>query len=397
MDTTQLPYLSPFPGIQGQMKEKPEDFRVIEIPAYPFSGEGEHIYLEIEKKSQSTFALIKELSQKLKVPEKQIGYAGIKDTQAVTQQFFSVSGVSEAQVNELSLNKAKVVSWQRHSNKLKVGHLRGNRFEILLRELNNVSPKQVEEILLHFGKTGVPNYFGSQRFGNRCNNDEIGKALLEQKVDPIYNLILGEIFPDDAPRLQESKTFFQEGHYEKALSTLPRHFDIEGFLLRARCQNWLPEKILQRFPRRIKFFYLSAYQSALFNQTLAWRLPEIDTVWAGDAAMKHPGRSVFLVENEALEQPRANEREISPTGPIYGYKMLWAKGKQGEKEEELWKEAGLCEKILKEGHLKGERRSYRLLVENPSCQVCSEGIWIRFSLAKGCYATAVLRELMKNF
>ena len=142
---------------------------------------------------------------------------------------------------------------------------------------------------------------------------------------------------------------------------------------------------------------LSAYQSRLFNQVLDARLQTIDRVYLGDLAMKHPGRSVFRVEDEAIEQPRVVSFEISPTGPIFGYKMIQPYGRQGELEADLLAAEDLTLEDFRVGggiKVRGQRRPLRFQVHDPELWY-DGGLVLRFWLLPGSYATVVLDEIMK--
>jgi tRNA pseudouridine13 synthase len=147
----------------------------------------------------------------------------------------------------------------------------------------------------------------------------------------------------------------------------------------------------------LKVFFLSAYQSELFNRVLEARLQSLDRVYQGDVAIKHPGHSIFRVEDEGAEQPRAARFEISPTGPMFGLKMMEASGRQGELETALLAAEGLTLEDFRVGDgltVQGERRALRFQVNEPELSY-DEGVVLRFSLPPGCYATAVLAEIMK--
>jgi tRNA pseudouridine13 synthase len=150
-------------------------------------------------------------------------------------------------------------------------------------------------------------------------------------------------------------------------------------------------------PKRLKMFLLSAFQSELFNQVLDQRLHTLDRVYQGDLAMKHPGRSVFRVEDEMVEQPRADRLEISATGPLFGFKMMQPFGQQGALEASVLDKEGLTPESFRVGDgikAKGQRRALRFQIHEPKLWF-DDGIMLRFRLDKGCYATAVLAELMK--
>src|SRR5580658_1947899 len=150
-----LPYLTPdLPGIGGVIKERPEDFFVQELPLYEPTGQGEHVYCEIQKISMSTFDAVDRMARALDVPRFNIGYAGMKDAQAVSRQLFSILGTSEQAVSELHIPGITVQWVARHGNKLRLGHLAGNRFAIKIRQVTPTDVLKVTPILEVFQKRG---------------------------------------------------------------------------------------------------------------------------------------------------------------------------------------------------------------------------------------------------
>jgi len=155
------------PGIGGTIKERVEDFQVEELPLYPPSGKGDHTFVGISKAGISTFHAIRAIAQALGVPPNRIGYAGLKDAQATTCQVLSVHGVPPEAVTALGLSNIDVVWAERHNRKLKIGHLRGNRFTIRVRGVDRSALVSCQAILEVMAQRGVPNHYGSQRFGRR--------------------------------------------------------------------------------------------------------------------------------------------------------------------------------------------------------------------------------------
>ena len=158
-----------------------------------------------------------------------------------------------------------------------------------------------------------------------------------------------------------------------------------------------PRRAGAAVPGRLKGLFLSAYQSELFNRVLEARLQSLDHVYQGDLAMKHPGHSIFRVEDESAEQPRAEHFEISPTGPMFGFKMMEASGQQGKLESEVLAAEKLTPGDFRVGDglsAPGERRALRFQVHAPELWY-EDGLMLRFWLSPGCYATALLAELMK--
>ncbi|MEM7035209.1 MAG: tRNA pseudouridine(13) synthase TruD, partial [Chloroflexota bacterium] len=188
-----LPYLTnDLAGIGGKFKALPEDFYVEEIPSYQPCGEGQHIYLRFEKKGLTTLSAINRIAQSLEISPKAIGYAGLKDANAVTQQTVSINNVKPDMVEALNLSDIRVLDVARHRNKLKVGHLTGNKFRIRLRDVEQVAMPQVEKILQQLQAVGIPNYFGEQRFGLRDNSHLLGLTLMQGDHPHFLRELLGK-------------------------------------------------------------------------------------------------------------------------------------------------------------------------------------------------------------
>ena len=187
-----LPYLtSDFAGVGGVIKQRNEDFFVQEIPLYEPSGEGEHVYCEIQKIGVTTFDAIHLLGRALNVSSREIGYAGMKDAHAITRQIFSISGTTPEAVMGLHLPGITVQWAARHINKLRLGHLSGNRFAIKIREVNPTDVVKIKPVLAVIEKRGMPNFFGEQRFGRRNNNDLLGAALVRGDNEAVLKYLLG--------------------------------------------------------------------------------------------------------------------------------------------------------------------------------------------------------------
>jgi tRNA pseudouridine13 synthase len=386
------------PGIGGAIKEQVSDFIVEELPLYTPLGKGEHTFFEIEKKGISTFQAVRTIARGLGVAPKRISYAGLKDAQAITCQVLSVDQVPPEAVTALDLDQIRILWAERHQKKLKIGHLRGNRFTIRIRGVAEEMLPAGQAIVDLLVRRGVPNWYGPQRFGQRGDSALLGKYVVDRDARAFVERLLGGPHPNESERVQEARARFDAGQWAEALAIFPhnmanerralhRLIDTEGDAGRAYAS----------VPKRFKIFLLSAYQSALFNRVLDARLETLDRVFVGDLAMKHPGRSVFRVEDEAVEQPRADRFEISPTGPLFGYKMIEARGRQGRLEDEILAGEGLTPERWRVGggiKARGARRALRFQVHEPELSF-DEGVVLRFSLPRGCYATALLAEVMK--
>ncbi len=396
------PYLTAgLPGCGGTIKESPEDFHVEEIPSYLPCGSGEHCYLTIEKSGITTLEAIRRIVQSLKVQERDIGYAGMKDSVGVTRQTISIQRLAPEKALALELDGVRVVSAQRHSNKLKLGHLKGNRFRIVIRGVSAEASQLVPAILDILSKRGVPNYFGYQRYGAQGNSHLIGAAMLRRDWRDCVDRLIGE---PDAVRDEAwsaAISAYRQGGLSEALRLFPRHCRSERDVLQrlvARPGEY--EKAFSAVHPRLKKLYLSAVQSFLFDQTVAQRITAIDTVMTGDLACKHANGACFLVEDAETEQGRADAFEISASGPMFGCKMKHPEGSAGELEREILETAGmsLSQFDLPGGlRMEGERRPLRVPAGDLFWSVSGDSVTMGFALPKGSYATSLIREITKTF
>jgi len=386
------------PGIGGRIKETASDFIVEEIPLYAPNGEGAHTFFEIRKSGISTFEAVKQIARALGVRPSEISYAGLKDAQAVACQVLSVEGVPPARLEAVALPDIQVTWARRHRQKLKIGHLRGNRFTIRIRGVDESSLPACRAILDILCRRGVPNYYGPQRFGMRGNSAFLGRAILRRDAEAFVRAFVGEARPGESSRVYEARSRFDAGDWEGACGLFPGSMVDERNALQALIQTGGDfRRACATVPKRLRVFLLAAYQSELFNRVLDVRLQALDRVLAGDLAMKHPGHSIFRVEDEATEQPRAGRFEISPTGPVFGFRMMRPTGWPGELEAAILDEESLDLEAFRIGdgiRLRGERRSLRFQAHDLEAWY-EDGVMLRFWLPPGCYATALLTEVMK--
>lgn len=399
-----LPYLtSDFPGIGGLIKQRPEDFFVQEIPLYEPCGEGEHVYCEIQKVGPSTFDVIHRLSEALHVPTRAVGYAGLKDARAVTRQIFSVQGTTEQAVMNLRIPNVQVQWAARHTNKLRMGHLKANRFAIKIREVNATDVVKLRPFLDLIEKRGMPNYFGEQRFGRRGNNDQLGAALVRGDNVGLLKLLLGSPDPrlDDKQSLRARK-LFDERQNEESMKQWPRRSGMERRVLARLIKSKKPGSAVRVIDEKLRRLWVSALQSKLFNEVLIERIATIDQLMDGDLAYKHDNGACFKVEKASVEQPRCDAFEVSPTGPLLGYRMSLPEGMPLEVEQRIFTAAGLTAGEFKHAdreRVKGARRPLRVKPEQIELVggVDEHGsyITVAFTLPAGSFATVLLRELMK--
>lgn len=400
-----LPYLTgDIPGIGGRIKASPEDFVVEEIPLYEPSGEGTHTYMLIEKRGLGTLEAVAMIANALGRSPRDIGYAGLKDAHALTRQYISVEHLDPAQAGELCFPGLRVVAVARHRNKIKLGHLRGNRFTIRIRGYEPDGLTRAARILEMLATRGVPNFFGPQRFGGRGDNWRIGLAMLREDLDEAMRVLLGGPLPIDGEDVRRARALYDQGRVAEAADAWPHAFPQQRRLCRiiASHRDGV-RRAWASLDRALKRLYVAAVQAYLFNAILAQRIDRIDHLEAGDLAYKHDNGACFLVEDPEAEQPRCRRLEISPTGPMFGYRMTPVRGEPGGREQRLLERFHLtleCFRRLRGMKVTGSRRPLRVPLTTPRLRSGSDGqgpfLQLEFALPAGSYATSVTREICKN-
>ena len=337
-----LPYITKdLLGIGGKIRAKPSHFIVEEVPLYEPDGTGIHLYLNITKEGITTRDIQLKLAELFHRDPSEIGKAGLKDKYAIATQNFSIvfDGEQPDPEDVMKIVESKLpvkVNWARyHGNKLRAGHLEGNRFTIIISETDDEAYDKAQKIAERIHETGIPNYYGTQRTGKDGENIIQGWLILKGKKR------LGD--------------------------------------------RWLRK------------YLLSSYQSYLCNRYLAERVEEgkFSRLIHGDLAKKHDTGGIFWVEDLETEQSRFDNKEISFTAPMYGYKMRQAKYESKELESRIVESVTITMDDFRKHHVKGTRRMGRILPEI-TVQDHLEGLALSFTLPKGAFATTVLREFMKN-
>ena len=322
----------------------PETFVVEEIPAYRPVGTGEHTFVWIEKRGLTTPEAETRLARALGVEVREVGHAGMKDRQATTRQYLSLPRVEPeralAYADPDPGDRLRVLEAARHGNKLRMGHLQGNRFEVVLEEVGEGEAAAIEARLRALVATGMANRFGDQRFG--AAGDNVARAIA---------ILRGELRERD---------------------------------------------------RRRRFFLLSALQSAVFNRALELRAARggLLQVLPGDVLQKRASGGLFVCEDPAVDGPRVAARELVPTGPMPGNKER--EPPEGTPARALEDEALAAVGVSRSElaalgrDLPGARRPVvvHLDLEEPAVEAEGQGrLRLRFSLPAGSYATVVVEAL----
>ncbi len=333
----QWPYVYGGPQSQGKLKAQAIDFMVREKLPFQPEGNGEHVFIQIEKVGENTEYIARLLARFAGVRQRDIGFAGLKDRQAVTRQWFSVwlPGKDEPDWGEIESDNIRVLQTQRHLRKLKRGVLSENEFEIRIRDCKG-DRAMLEQQLQKITKQGIANYFGPQRFGIQGQN--LNKAL----------------------------ALFDGAKVKKELKSI----------------------------------YLSAVRSYLFNQLLAERVANNtwNKAIAGDVLIFDNSNSYFKFDqqDESVQQ-RVAVGKIHPSGMLCGDKKLETSALVYQLENRIVAEnPKLIEGLLK-FHLNNDRRSLRVFASNLQWQFETDHqVVLSFALPPGSYATSLLREVFNT-
>jgi tRNA pseudouridine13 synthase len=400
-------YLTDDEGIGGRIKVRPEDFVVDELPLYEPCGEGEHLYLFIESSNISHVDLISAIREHFGVRETAIGYAGMKDKHAITRQMISVHLHRDPPSVEIPNEHIRVLWAGRHTNKIRRGHLAGNRFSIRIRDVDPTAAPRVDRMIRRLERMGIPSYFGPQRFGYRCNSHMLGLAMLRGDWEGMLKELLGSQGSPFPEHQRERRQLFDRGEYDHALALWSKADRAERATLGALCRGWNARSAALAAGKTTWMFWISAFQSAIFNRVVDQRLEsgQLDQLIEGDLAWKHDVRRVFPITQDVLLsgelEPRLESLEISPSGPMWGANMMRAGGLVDLTECAALESAGMTleELLASPNVLEGTRRALRERLWNPDVEggVDEHGSYIRvcFELPRGMYATVALREIMK--
>ncbi len=336
-------------------KQTKDDFVVTEIPLYEFSGDGEHIIIKFRKKELTTWDAVQIFSEQLGCKARDIGYAGLKDKNAMTIQHISLPKSVEENLSNFSHEKIKILETTRHNNKIRVGHLKGNRFFIRLKLVKNVEAKKIEEVLVNLSKYGMPNYFGFQRFGIEGDNYKKGEAIIN-----------GELREKNRKLKQMYINAYQSFLFNTWLS---KRIEISKLI-----EVFEPKEIYEKLALPLDVVKQMKKQPHPFKI-----IPE-------DLMSHYPYGRIFLAEDLEAESEKFFQRDRVPTGLLCGKRVKKSEGLAYDIEKEF-------DKDIKED---GARRFAWVFPEDIESNYKDDKNWmeLQFTLPKGSYATEFISEII---
>jgi len=404
------------PGIGGKLKVAPEDFVVDEVSIFPPEDpDGNFSAVVVKHRNWEMNRLVRRLSTNLRISRNSVTFAGTKDKRSISTQMMTFRAPLEA-IATIQIPDVEFLSMYRTNTPVKMGNLIGNRFRILIRDVNDESlGERIESITLELEKLkGFPNFFGIQRFGvTRPVTHLIGKAMINGNFEEAVISYLSYETEHEAPEFKETRRLISKTRdFKQALSISPREMTFERMMLGHLSRK--PDDFvgaLRTLPRNLLMMFVHAYQSFLFNRILSMRIEKnipLNAAISGDIVLpldKHglpDHRRYIKVGSENIDrvnqQIDAGKGFIS--GSLFGSDPVLADGEMGEIEHEVIMQEKLQPRDfiipdVFEASSRGMRRELLCPIQEFSNSRVDMGEIFSFQLNKGCYATSLLREYMK--
>ena len=431
-------YATQSPGIGGKIRQLLDDFVVEEllvddslaevsapVEAWEPTGEGQYLICVLVKRRWDTFLAVRQVAERLRINQKCIRFAGIKDTKALTAQHISLQNVSPSKVLDVQIKDITLYPQRFSRDRMYSQLIKGNRFHLTIRGIAHPTSvieertKSVQQEIESAG--GIPNFFGHQRFGTiRPNTHQVGKYLTRGDVEKAALVFLAEPSIHEHPKAREARQQLQDTmNFEEALERFPKFLRYERFMLGHLTKY--PNDFVGAFrelPRRLRKLFVQAYQSYLFNRFLSERIRRgipLDEPQVGDYVNKLDEHGIPTEEWDQVTTQNiqaminaGKEGKLYVAAPLIGPDQPPSKGLQGEIEQVILEAENVTPETFKlsfmpEATAEGRVRAilnpvWNLLQEeiandseNPSKQMMKLG----FTLNRGSYATVLLREFMK--
>jgi len=420
-------------GIDGKIRQKPEDFIVEEIlrnglvatvnlaeeMKTQVRGGGPHLVCILIKRGWDTLLVTKEIAFRLGIHPRAINIAGMKDAKAVTAQYISILGVKPESIKEVKIENAKIIPLKFSRNPLSHKDLWGNKFKIVVRDVEKDKEKiwsNVNKIMRELEELGGnPNFYAYQRFGTlRPITHEVGRNIVKRRYKDAIMVFLSECSNAEREEIRNARKILKETEdYRKALKVFPKHLVYERVMLKHLAKK--PKDYigaLRRLPKKLLKLFVNAYQSYLFNKTLSLRMKR-------GISLKKPQEGDYIVKldksglpdwKQVIRVDNQKTKKLVDTGearlvlPIVGYKQKVLGEIQREVLEveevkpEDFKIGKLPEASSPGGFRVATMIPYSFKVEEIGDDELNEKrmkVTLSFKLVKGSYATTLLREIMK--
>ena len=412
-------YLTHSEGIGGAIKNEADDFIVDEIPILPQKKEGgRYSICKVTVRNWETNRLIREISRRLHISRKRIGFAGTKDKKGITSQFMSFEDVDENALRSLDISDVDIQFIQRSGRKLNIGDLWGNRFSIRIRDCDYSGASLIDRAEAVVSELrangGFANFFGVQRFGSiRPNTHIVGYRIAKRDFKGAVHAYAGNPSGNESEAVRHARTLFDEGgNPADVLHSMPDVMVFEKMLighLSTHPDDYIGA--LRLLPSNLLMMFIHALQAKLFNDIISMRIEQhlpLNSAIEGDIVLpadaRHlPDRDRLITVNPTNISAVNNQISIGNgfvSGLLFGYKSVFATGPHGIIEREVVRINGLNEDDfivpeISECTSSGSRREILSPLTHVEISADGNSLLLKFDLVRGSYATSLLREIMK--
>lgn len=416
-------YFTPYPGINGKLRTVTEDFIVNEIFSYPKQKEdGLFAIAEVSSKNWETHRLVKELSKKLRISRNRIHFAGTKDKRSYSSQLMSFRNVNKEDLLNLRLKDVTIENTYNSDKSVTIGKLLGNKFRIIVRDIDKrIKKENIENIFSYLSKNGgFSNFYGVQRFGiTRPITHIVGKYLLKGDFEKAVMIYIANPISGESPESFNMRKELENTHdFSKAFHEYPDYLNFEKAMLNKLIHD--PTDYVLAFkelPKNLQTMFINAYQSYLFNKILSKRILKkipLNNAIVGDLIIPIRNGKIdhgyIPVKESNIDKvnKQISKQKAFISGLLVGNKPIFSEGEMGEIEHKVIEEEKIDYRdfvITEIPYISssGSRRALIATFENLDWELKKDEInenkkalQLYFELQKGCYATSLLREIMKS-
>lgn len=417
-------YLTQNQGIGGVIRQQIEDFQVEELTNRAEGTDGKYLIAELSKQDWDTHHLITELSRRLQISRKRIGWAGTKDKRAITTQKISIYGITEEQLQQIKIKDVELRLIGRSNKKIALGDLHGNKFSIMIRDIEHPEGEtrdRVESIINEINAGGTPNFFGTQRFGvQRPVTHLVGEAIVRGDFELAAMTYIARAFPTENEETQKIRSYIWETRdFKEGLKKMPTYLRYEGAMLNHLIANQDDYVgCFSALPLNLHKMLVHAHQSYIFNRMLSARMLEgmpLDEALVGDVVCFRDEqgfpdvRRTQMVKSSEVDgiNNLVRRSRAFVALPVVGYDLNLGEGVPGELVHRILSELNVKPDDFKIDEMPelSSRGLYREVlapvsvdfkVEEDDINPGKIKVGLEFVLPRGSYATVVLREIMKG-
>lgn len=412
------------PGIGGKLRVHPEDFMVVERFLYPPQIDfGRFTIAEVRSVNWETHLLVRAFARQLHISQNRIGFAGTKDKRSVSTRLMSFTDIPAEQLRQVHLKDVNVHNVYTSDRMVQLGDLYGNQFRIIIRDIDTeITLDDVKTIIDSIiAASGFPNFFGVQRFGViRPVNHNIGKCIVQGDFQSAVNWYVGHPHMGESEETYRVREAFDKtSDCKQALAEYPDQLTFEKAILNKLVvapQDFVGA--LTALPKKLLMLFINSFQSYLFNKILSARIAAhmpLNQAVIGDVVL--PKKNDVIIEDEYISVVESNIPKVNAqllnykgfvSGILFGSDPIFAQGTMGNLERTIIEQEQISNHDFIVPDIpflssSGSRRAVLVPLSHITYEFSPDSLFpnkqcleLRFELPKGCYATSLLREIMKS-